>query len=111
MTLSFATFIARPEDARVPALILGVDGAEPASPDSRSGKLRKNRMNHPWVKRPDKTTRGRGLLFDSLAATWFLLVRAVYTCQSPMDWSGIAEPLVEVAVFTCGDHFFYPHIA
>jgi len=52
---------------------------------SRSGKLRWSRRAHPWTKRPDKTTRGPGLLFDSLVATWSLLLRAVYTCHSPRE--------------------------
>jgi hypothetical protein len=34
MTLSFAAFLARLEDARMPALILAVDGAEPVSADT-----------------------------------------------------------------------------
>jgi hypothetical protein len=38
----------------------------------RSGKLRQNRRAHPSAKRPDKTTRGSGLLFDSLVATYSL---------------------------------------
>jgi hypothetical protein len=48
-----------------------------------SGKWRLSRRAHPWAKRPDKTSRGHGLLFDSLVATWSLLVRAVYTRHPP----------------------------
>jgi hypothetical protein len=52
----------------------------------RSGESRRNRRAHPTEKRPDKTTRGPGLLFDSLVATYSLLARAVYT-RCPVAWS------------------------
>jgi hypothetical protein len=51
----------------------------------RSEELRQNRRAHPRLKWPDKTTRGPGRLFDLLVATYSLLVRAVYTWQSPRD--------------------------
>jgi hypothetical protein len=45
----------------------------------RSGRSRQSRRVHQWLIRPDKSTRGPGLLFDSLVATWSLLAREVYT--------------------------------
>jgi hypothetical protein len=61
----------------------------------RSGMLRQNRRAHPWAKRPDVTTRGRGFLFDSLVPTYSLLVRAVYTWHSPTE---VAQPHVNKAL-------------
>ena len=49
----------------------------------RNEKLRWSHRVHPLGKRPDKTTRGPGLLLDSFVATCSLLVRAVYTRQMP----------------------------
>src|SRR4029077_13847094 len=54
----------------------------------RNGKMQWSRRAHPWVTRPDKTTRGPGILFESLVATCSLLVRAVYTCESPRGFTG-----------------------
>jgi hypothetical protein len=47
----------------------------------RIGQLRWSRRVHPLGKRPDKTTRGLGLLLDPLDAACSLLLRAVYTSE------------------------------
>jgi hypothetical protein len=54
-------------------LITGRSALPTTSQAAASG----NRTTHSWVKRPDKTARGLGLLFDSFVATYSLLVRAV----------------------------------
>jgi hypothetical protein len=70
--LTLAPFVPRLESTGVPGLILGVDGTEPtAAPDAavESSGIIAGLIHGP--KRPDKTIRDPGLLFDSLGARYY----------------------------------------